>query len=167
MRLATLSLVLVGLFAQTSRATMADFIVTINREHSGPDCTSGYLEVDGRVQANALERPRENSTPLISSIPAGNYAGVLRYDGSDQWTIELRGVPGREHVQLRMGNTPEDSEGDILIGKDLAPGRCQIKAGTGEQAYADLKRAFYGTDRPASTPDGEIIVTIKDVARIK
>jgi hypothetical protein len=158
---AVLFLGIISLFALAA-AKAADFSLTINREYSGRDCTSGYLAVDGTIQAYALELPWQNNAPLISSIPAGSYPGILRYDHSDQWRIELTGVPGRDHVQIHTGNTPDDTEGCILIGKDLGPGLCKIKAGTSKPAYADLKRAFYGTDSPVSTPDKTITVTVKD-----
>lgn len=153
---------LAGVALLAAPAAAADFALEIQREYAGDDCTSGYLLVDGKVQAYALELPWRGNRPLISAIPAGTYPGTLRYDHSDQWRIELQGVPGRTSVQIHTGNSPDDSEGCILIGKDLGPGLCRIKAGTSRPAYADLKRAFYGSDNPVATPNKTITVTVRD-----
>jgi hypothetical protein len=151
--------------ALAQRASAEDFTLTIHREYSDNQCTSGYLAVNGQIQAYTLERPWQGNAPLISSIPAGTYNGTLRYDHSDQWRIELQGVPGRTSVQIHTGNTPDDTEGCILIGKELGPGLCTIKAGTSAPAYAALKNAFYGTPNPVSTPNKTIIVKIEGMTR--
>ena len=139
-----------------------DFKLTISREYSDSNCTSGYLAVNGQIQAYTLEKPWQRNKPFISSIPNGTYKGTLRYDHSDQWRIELQGVPGgRDVVQIHTGNTPDDTEGCILIGKELADNDlCEIKAGTSKPAYSDLKRAFYGSENPVSTPNKSISVTV-------
>ena len=142
-------------------ASAADFTVTIYRQNSNQNCTSGYLEVDGKIQAYTLEKPWKGNKPLISAIPNGSYPGTLRYDHTDQWRIELQGVPGRDHVQIHTGNTPDDTEGCILIGKELGADLCSIKAGTSRPAYDDLKAAFYGTANPTSTPNKTITVKIE------
>ena len=97
----------------------------------------------------------------LSSAPAGTYKATLRYDHTDQWRIELQGVPGHENVQIHTGNTPDDTKGCILIGKQLGPDLCTIAAGTSKPAYQDLKNAFYGTPNPVATPDKNISVTIE------
>jgi hypothetical protein len=99
---------------------------------------------------------------LLSSIPVGTYNGILRYDHSDQWRIELQGVPGRTNVQIHTGNTPDDTEGCIIIGKELDASLCAIKAGTSKPAYDALKAAFYGSSNPVSTPDKTITVTVQE-----
>jgi hypothetical protein len=144
-----------------SPAGAADFTLTIHREYSDANCTSGYLAVNGTIQAYTLELPWRGNAPLISAIPPGNYPGTLRYDHSDQWRIELTGVPGRNHVEIHTGNTPDDSEGCILIGKELGADLCSIKAGTSKPAYHDLKNAFYGTPIPVATPDKQITVIVE------
>jgi hypothetical protein len=52
-----------------------------------------------------------------TAIPTGAYA-VRLYNspkhGPD--TLELVGVPGYQHAQLHPGNTPDDTEGCLLIG---------------------------------------------------
>jgi hypothetical protein len=69
-----------------------DFTLTIYRQYSDANCTSGYLAVNGTIIAYTLELPWQNNAPLISAIPGGKYSAILRYDHSDQWRIELEGV---------------------------------------------------------------------------
>src|SRR3954469_24293797 len=95
-----------------------------------------------------LEKPWRGNALLMSAIPNGVYNGILRYDHTDQCRIELRNVPGRDHIQIHTGNSPDDTEGCILIGKELTPDICTIRGGTSKSAYNALKRAFHGTDSP-------------------
>jgi hypothetical protein len=149
------------LVAISSNVSAEDFILTIHREYSDDKCTSGYLAVNGKIQAYTLERPWQGNAPFISSVPTGTYKGIVRYDHTDQWRIELQGVPGRTVVEIHTGNTPDNSEGCILIGKELGPDLCTIKGGTSQPAYQALKNAFYGTPAPISTPDKNITVVIE------
>jgi hypothetical protein len=146
-------------------ALASDFTLTIHREYSASNCTSGYLAVNGRIQAYTLERPWAGNQPAISAIPVGSYPATLRYDHTDQWRIELTGVPGRTHVEIHTGNTPDDTEGCILIGKQLGADLCSIKGGTSKTAYQDLKNAFYGTPNPVSTPDKAITVKVEGMTK--
>jgi hypothetical protein len=146
-------------------AVAEDFTVTIHREYSDANCTSGYLAVNGTIKAYTLEKPWRGNAPLISAIPGGRYSAILRYDHSDQWRIELKDVPDRTNVQIHTGNVPDNSEGCILIGKELGGDLCSIKAGTSAPAYRDLKNAFYGTPNPISTPDKTIVVVVEGMGR--
>jgi len=154
------ALILAGTLGSSTACIADDFNLTIYRQYSSDQCTSGYLAVNGTIQAYTLERPWAGNAPLISSIPPGTYGGILRYDHTDQWRIELTGVPGRTNVQIHTGNTPDDTEGCIIVGKQLGDDLCSIKPGTSQPAYQDLKNAFYGTPNPVSTPDKNISVTV-------
>jgi hypothetical protein len=61
-----------------------------------------------------------------------------------------------------MGNEPDQSKGCILVGTRLGSDLCSIVGGTSLPAYLALKKAFYGTDQPTSTPDKNISVEIVD-----
>lgn len=135
------------------------FALKIERKYAGADCTSGYLSINGSAQMYALEKPWKNNKPLISSIPPGTYHGNLRYDHADQWRIELADVPDRSNVQIHIGNTTTDSLGCILVGSEIdAKSLCAVSGS--KAAYAKLRKAFYGTDTPNSTPDKKITLTI-------
>jgi hypothetical protein len=128
--------------------------------HSDKSCTSGYLAVNGKIIAYTLERPWQGNAPLISAIPTGSYPGQLRYDHSDRWHIELTAVPGRDHVQIHVGNTPVDSIGCILVGSALGADSCSVQ--NSKKAYDALRTAFYGTPNPISTPNKTITVIVED-----
>lgn len=146
--------------AGATKSFAEDFTLTIARKYSSPVCTSGYLAVNGHIEAYTLEKPWRDNKPNISSIPTGTYSGIVRYDHTDQWRIELIGVPGHTSIEIHTGNTTDDTKGCILIGKELAGDLCAIKAGTSKPAYRALKRAFYGSSNPKFTPDKHIKVIV-------
>lgn len=138
-----------------------DFRVTIFRQYPDQRCTSGYLAVNGEIIVYTLELPWKDNKKNISFIPAGIYSGFLRYDHSDHWRIELQDVPGnREYAQIHIGNVIKNTEGCILVGMKLEKDLCSIVGGTSVTAYKALKKAFYGTDTPNSTPNKTITVEI-------
>ena len=138
----------------------ADFKISIFRQYPAAQCTSGYLAVNDSIICHTLERPWQDNTPNISSIPAGTYPAILRYDHNDHWRIELQGTEPRTNVQIHIGNSPDQTKGCILVGQKLSPDLCKIVAGTSAPAYAMLKKAFYGTNNPTSTPNKTISVEI-------
>ena len=163
-KLSHLVLIILGLAAMsvTFKATTADdFRITIYRQYPDSKCTSGYLAVNDEIVCYTLERPWKDNEQNISSIPAGTYKAILRYDHADHWRIELQDVPSRTNVQIHMGNEVDQSKGCILVGTKLGQDLCSIAGGTSAPAYKAIKTAFYGTDNPTSTPDKNITVTIK------
>ncbi len=149
---------IVALLTGRVRAQPAPFTLTIARKYRSDTCTSGYFAVNGKIIAYTLERPWAGNAPIISSIPDGTYNGVLRYDHRDTWRIELQDVPGRNHIQIHVGNTPDDTEGCILIGLRLGDDLCSvIDSG---MAYSALKAAFYGTADPVATPNKSITIKV-------
>jgi hypothetical protein len=154
---------LIGLVLSLGNPSPSDsFKVSIYREYPGNHCTSGYLAVNDQIIAYTLERRWADNAQNISSIPAGTYPAILRYDHADHWRIELQNVPGRTNVQIHMGNEPNQSKGCILVGMQLGSDLCSIVGGTSAPAYAALKKAFYGSDNPTSTPDKTITVQVLD-----
>lgn len=141
------------------KAQPNDFKITIARKDRSAACTSGYLAVNGEIIAYTLEKPWLGNKPLISSIPDGVYGGTLRYDHADKWRIELTGVPGRGNVQIHTGNTPDDTEGCILIGLRLGADYCSVQ--DSKKAYEALRIKFYGSANPTSTPNRSIQVTVQ------
>ncbi|MES0881782.1 DUF5675 family protein [Roseibium sp. SCP14] len=135
-----------------------DFRIKIERKHSNEECTSGYLAVNGEVIAYTLELPWQNNEPLISSIPPGTYSAHLRYDKSDKWRLQLDNVPGRDGIQLHIGNYTGEIEGCILVGNGISDDLCTLNGSA--DAYAKLKNAFYGTPDPNSTPNKNISIEI-------
>jgi len=137
-----------------------DFKITIFRQYPSGQCTSGYLAVNDSIICHTLEKPWVDNQQNISSIPSGKYKGILRYDHSDHWRIELLNVPNRTYIQIHIGNTTDDISGCILVGDRLTSDLCSIVGGTSATAYQKLKNAFYGTSNPTSTPNKNISVEI-------
>jgi Family of unknown function (DUF5675) len=131
----------------------------IIRQYSSDRCTSGYFAVDDKIIAYALELPWLGNAPFISSIPVGKYRAFVRYDHGDKWRIELLDVPdNREHIQLHVGNFTRDTKGCILLGLGLTEDLCGVT--DSQQAFRNLRKAFYGSEDPIMSPNIEITVTI-------
>lgn len=90
--------------------------------------TIGKLFVESRFFCWTLEDPirmdpdpstpeNEAKIPGRTAIPAGVYQ--LTFEDSPKFgpdTLTLLGVPGFTHIRIHAGNTPEDTEGCILVG---------------------------------------------------
>ncbi len=135
------------------------FELTVERKLTSADCTMGYLIANGKVICYTLELPWKDNSNNISCIPEGIYNGILRYDKTDGWRIQLEKVPNRTGVQIHMGNYTTQIEGCILVGTDAKVDNCSVL--NSSTAYTKLKEAFYGTNNPNSTPNKNIIVTFK------
>lgn len=136
-----------------------NFALTVERKSATSKCTMGYLIANGKVICYTLELPWKDNSNNISCIPAGTYNGILRYDKTDGWRIQLENVPNRTGVQIHMGNYTTQIEGCILVGTTAKVDNCTVL--NSATAYAKLKEAFYGTTTPNSTPNKTITVTFK------
>lgn len=135
------------------------FHLTIERKLQSENCTMGYLSVNGEVICYTLELPWLDNANDISCIPAGTYNGIIRYDKTDGWRIQLENVPERTGVQIHMGNYTSDITGCILVGSNAVTENCSLV--NSSLAYKRLKQAFYGTNNPSSTPNKKIQITFK------
>jgi len=83
--------------------------------------TLGRLFVDGEYLCRTLERPWLNNQRSVSCIPLGIYKGAIQPSPRFQRDLpELLDVPGRSQILFHAGNTPEDTEGCILVGMERA-----------------------------------------------
>lgn len=155
------------LTSHSSIALSGDLTISIYRMFSNSKCTSGYLSIYGQIQGYALEKAWKENAPKISAIPAGIYSGYLRYDHKDHWRIELKNVLNRNHIQIHIGNSTNDSEGCILVGERIEKDLCAISPGTSHKTYRKLKNAFYGSENPHFTPNKQIVIEIVDGGGLK
>lgn len=83
--------------------------------------TLGRLFVAGVYLCRTLERPWLNNQRSVSCIPTGTYHGAIQHSPRFQRDLpELLDVPGRSQILFHAGNTPEDTEGCILVGLERA-----------------------------------------------
>lgn len=135
------------------------FQITILRQQSTNQCTMGYMSVNGEIMGYTLELPWKNNQQNVSSIPAGTYNGILRYDKSDKWRIQLENVPNRTGVQIHIGNYTKEIKGCVLIGNTADVNNCSVY--NSGAAYTRLKEMFYGTANPVSSPNLRIEITFQ------
>ncbi len=133
--------------------------IEIVRNSINSKSITGELYVDGKYICKTLEKPDNNNAKDNSAIPEGNYGGILRYDHHDKWRIEFTGTGPRTHVQIHIGNTPDDTKGCVLVGEEVDTANNRLAKSAA--AYLKLKKAFYGSENPTSTPNNEITVQIK------
>lgn len=111
-------------------------MLTLLRVGYADQGTFGVLR-DGAIPfAVTMEPPWSNNEARISCIPPGQYVckRVLSPKFGD--TFEVTNVPGRSHVLFHAGNTLEDTEGCIMVGKAFD--------GTNALPIISSSRAGYG-----------------------
>ena len=58
-----------------------------------------------------------------------------------------------------MGNYTSQIKGCVLVGTNAKVDSCSVQ--NSSAAYSKLKKAFYGTETPNSTPNKKIVITFK------
>ena len=96
-------------------------ILTLHRKYLKSDCTIGELYVDGLFECFTLEdKVREPGLkiPGRTAIPYGRYEVILSESPRFKKIMPLLlNVPDFEGIRIHPGNTDEDTEGCILVGK--------------------------------------------------
>ena len=149
-----------------------DFHIVITRQTVKDGLVIGTISVNDQVIGNAYENED-------LKIQAGSYRGVLRYWSGHNFVqgpfgtigkegdflLEVTNVhqaDGRERKDILFhgGNKPQHSKGCILlgpVGKDPSSG---IPSLDDSHPLRKLRKLFYGTDMPNSTPNKNIIIDV-------
>jgi hypothetical protein len=79
--------------------------------------TIGILSADGAAWCSTLELPVRDGLPG-SAIPLGTYP-VSTYPSPRFGRLMplILGIPDRSNIEMHWGNTPEDTDGCILLGE--------------------------------------------------
>jgi hypothetical protein len=164
-----ISIYAVTLLYETSSAKAAsDFVILIEREKPQGQITPGQISVNDVI----IGRTYENTELLI--LP-GQYQGVLRYVSHNNFVqgpmgklgktgdflLEVSGAHGRTDILFHGGNKPYQSTGCIMLGPvGRDPATLEATVGP-DHPLRKLRKLFYGTDTPNSTPDKNIIIRIQ------
>lgn len=127
--------------------------------------TIGRLYVDGKYFCDTLEdtdRGLSQELPVtvnrakkragVTAIPVGTYrvtmgvksprfAKSAKYQFCDGKLPRLVNVPAFEGVLIHIGNTPKDTEGCILVGRNTQVGKVLESTATFRKLYAVLQSA--------------------------
>lgn len=88
----------------------------LKRTHMRPDATLGELQTEaGERICYTLEEPWRDNKRRVSCIPPGTYPWAPKPHRSQKRWI-LSGVPGRDGIEIHIGNSLLDTEGCILVG---------------------------------------------------
>lgn len=115
--------------------------------------TFGVLLISGRPYYVTLELPWKNNQREISCVPSGTYHVTKMYSEKfNKIVFVLHDVPGRDLIEIHIGNEIKNTLGCVLIGSEFSKT---------EYAIVDSKVAF--NDFMVRMPGEGFIITIKDV----
>ena len=145
------------------------FSIVVERGSPENGLITGKLSVNGHRIGTTYENQ-------ALEIPAGTYAGVLRYVSGRNFVsgplgtigtqgdflLEVSGVSGRTDILFHGGNKPAQSQGCIMLGPVVPPPGSSIPSLADEHPLRKLRLLFYGKDIPDSTPNKAITVQIAE-----
>lgn len=101
----------------------------LQRRYKGPDYTIGSLYVNGAYFCDTLEDkvrdiPKEGKIQGKTAIPAGEYKAILSHSPRFKRELpRLLNVPYFDGILIHRGNTPNHTEGCILVGENKIKGQ--------------------------------------------
>ena len=131
--------------------------IIVKRIFKGADYTIGKLYIDGKYFCDTLEdtvRAPGVKIPGKTAIPAGKYkiklTESLRFK---KLMPRLENVPGFTGVLIHSGNTADDTEGCILVGRNRVKG----KVLDSRETFARLFKILFVSERGGENLEIEII----------
>lgn len=93
--------------------------IVVRRLHHSDTTTIGEMQVDGVFQCYTCEDiERELKVPGKTAIPKGTYDVIINMSNRFKRLMPLlQNVPNFSGVRIHPGNTAEDTEGCILVGR--------------------------------------------------
>ena len=113
--------------------------LTLVRVSKTSEFTAGILLYKGKPICATLEEPWRFNQPNVSCIPNGYYRAE-RFDSPSKGKCwKIKDVFGRTYILIHIGNTLEDTEGCILVGRyyDELGGKFAVKDSA--KAFAKLE----------------------------
>ena len=104
--------------------------------------TIGKLFIDGVYFCDTLEdKVRDVKIKGITAIPAGKYKVKITMSNRFKKLMPLLiDVPNFEGIRIHSGNTSEDTEGCILVGKNSETGKVTNSRNTFEKLMLELNK---------------------------
>ena len=95
--------------------------ITLQRLLMNEKGTLGIMMINDKPLFPTLELPWKNNQRDISCIPAGVYKAVYIFSEKFQKNLfVLQGVPGRDLIEIHIGNSVINTHGCILIGMEFS-----------------------------------------------
>lgn len=136
--------------------------IEVNRIFKASNYTIGELSVDNNYVCDTLEdkvRVDGKKVYAETAIPTGTYTLVLSYSNRFKKVMpEILNVPNFSGIRIHCGNSSEDTEGCLLVGK---------WDGKTENWISDSKNSYnklYLLLEEAFNKKENITITIKDIA---
>lgn len=96
--------------------------IKVKRLHKTNNSTIGELYIDGKFECYTLEDvERDKKIDGKTAIPKGTYKVIINHSNRFNRLLPLLlDVPNYAGVRIHSGNTAQDTEGCILVGKKRA-----------------------------------------------
>lgn len=120
--------------------------LTLPRTDFDAESTIGTLYVDGKFECYTLEDAVRDGPKVYgkTAIPVGTYEVRITYSNHFKRDLPLlMDVPGFEGVRIHPGNTADDTEGCILVGRTKAIDRINNSRDAFDSLYAKILAAWF------------------------
>jgi len=114
--------------------------------------TFGVLRYQQVAFAVTLERPWENNTEDVSSIPSGRYRCRRIRSPRFGHTYEVCDVPNRTHVLFHKGNYLTETQGCILVGEEFSGTWDKPFVASSERGFSEFMKLL------ADAPEFDLVI---------